>query len=144
MMTLRATIALLFALAPTSALAQSAIPEDDDGYCDFVKGTASANAATLVAPELFWQFGHIEQPTFVATPVEPSNLRMIAGVRYSLTNIYAGVVTKARADADCRRHKVQQALQGAIDSLSGLDEALRAIPRRHALSAQVKVLDQAL
>jgi hypothetical protein len=137
-------VAALVVLVPASALAQQAAPDEDDGYCDFVIGTASANAATLVAPELFGQFGHIEQPTFAATVDEPSNLRALAGVRYSLTNIYSGVVTASRARAECRRHNALRALRDAADGLNGVEQALRAMPRRRALMARAKVLDAAV
>jgi hypothetical protein len=141
---LAAIVAALVVLVPASALAQQAAPDDDDGYCDFVIGSASATAATLVAPELFGQFGHIEQTTFAVTLDEPSNLRVLAGVRYSLTNIYSGVVTTSRARAECRRHNALRALQNAADGLNDVEQALRAMPRRRALSARAKVLDGAV
>ena len=86
-MSVRATLAILAStLAPAIASAQPAAPAAptapaaavDDGYCDFVEGTASANAATLYAPELFGQFGRIEQTVFAETPSSnPGNLRVI-------------------------------------------------------------------
>jgi hypothetical protein len=137
-------VSALVALVPASALAQQTAPDEDDGYCDFVIGTASADAATLVAPELFGQFGHIEQTTFAPTLEEPSNLRVLAGVRYSLTNIYSGVVTTSRARAECRRHKALRALRDAADGLGGVEQALRAMPRRRALTARANVLEAAV
>jgi hypothetical protein len=143
-MSLRATLAVLILTVPAAVRAQPAALEDD-GYCDYVEGTAAANAATLIAPELFGQVGYIEQPTFATLPVEdPSNLRVIGGVRYSLTNIYAGSVTKARARAECRRHKALQVLQGAAEGLTGLNQALRAMTRGRALTARGRVVDEAL
>lgn len=87
---------------------------DDDGYCDFVEGSAAATAATLSAPELFGQFGYIEQPSFTETPTgDTSDLRVIGGARFSVTNLLVGRATKARAAADCRRHEATIALRGA-------------------------------
>lgn len=97
-------------LVPTAAVAEPA----DDGYCDFVEGTAAAIAAPLLAPQLIGQFGYIEQPSFGdAIGVDSSNLRVRAGVRYSLTDVYAGVATRRRANADCRRHQALVVLRGA-------------------------------
>lgn len=125
-MRLLVTLALVAVTSPTSALAQPA----DDGYCDYVEGTASATAAPLFAPEVFGQFGNVEQLPFAVTPSEDtSNLRALAGVRYSLTNIYAGMATKSRASAECRRHRALIAVRGATAA--------------RALTARVRVLDEA-
>ncbi|HEU4610717.1 MAG TPA: hypothetical protein VFS15_01520, partial [Kofleriaceae bacterium] len=125
-MRLLVTLALVAVTSPTSALAQPA----DDGYCDYVEGTASATAAPLFAPEVFGQFGNVEQLPFAVTPSEDtSNLRALAGVRYSLTNIYAGMATKSRASAECRRHRALLAVRGATAA--------------RALTARVRVLDEA-
>ena len=101
----------------------------DDGYCDYVEGTASAASATQVAPELFGQFGYIEQPTFAVAP-GVSNLRAIAGLRYSFTGLWAGMATRSRASADCRRHRALLEVRGASEA--------------RALTAKAKVLDTAL
>lgn len=120
-------LALLIAIAPAQALAQSAT---DDGYCDYVEGSASADAATLQAPQLFGQFGYIEQPQFAETPTTgTSNLRLLGGVRYSITNILAGSATKSRAKADCRRHKASTMMRNATTM--------------YAVAARVKVLEAA-
>ena len=124
-MKLRDLIATLFVLVPAVSGAQPAGPASapapaaapvqstDDGYCDWVKGQADATAATLYAPQLFGQFGYIEQPAFNETPAQdPSNLRLLAGVRYSLSNIYTGMLTTSRASAECRRHNAIAGLRG--------------------------------
>ncbi len=131
---MRVTLVSLFLLTPTVAAAQPA----DDGYCDYVKGAASANAATLMAPQLFGQFGYIEQAQFSVTPdTEPNDLRAIAGIRYSFTNIFAGKATTSRADADCRRHRAQLQLQAITQQIKDTT-AVRAI------GARLDVLDKAL
>src|SRR5512143_2600081 len=155
-MSIRATLASILLLTPATVLAQPtgtsdiappapsapaavtapagpAAPSGDDGYCDYVEGGASADAATLVAPQLFGQGGYVEQPAFALTPsASSSNLRVIGGVRWSLTNIYAGVVTKSRASADCRRHN-------ALAQLPQMQNATAA----SALAARIRVYDDA-
>jgi hypothetical protein len=122
----RAALAILFALVPVTAAADSR----DDGYCDYVEGSAAAVAAPLFAPEVYGMFGQIEQPSFAVSPVtEPSNLRGIGGVRWSLTNVFAGRAVNARASADCQRHKALVALRGA--------------PQARALAARIRVYDEA-
>ena len=103
----------------------------DDGYCDFVEGTASSQAAALFAPEVFGSVGYVEQgPGSVTPDQDTKGLRYIAGVRLKLSGIYEGIATKDRAGADCRRHK-------AFDQIRG-ETASRAI------AARVAVLDDAL
>jgi hypothetical protein len=132
-MSMRTHLALAILLVPASTAAQPAAPATpaaDDGYCDFVEGAAGATAATLQAPQLFGQFGYIEQPAFAETPgTDTNNLRLIGGVRYSLTNILVGSATKRRAAADCRRHKAMATVKGGTQAA--------------ATAARLKVLDDA-
>ena len=103
----------------------------DDGYCDYVQGVASAQAAVLFAPTVFGQFGLIEQAAGAANPdIQSGGLRLISGVRVSLDGIYKGLTTRDRARADCRRHK-------ALTQISGETQYI-------ALDARAKVLDAAL
>jgi hypothetical protein len=125
-MTARTSLAILVLLGPA---ASTAAPPDD-GYCDYVEGSAAATADPLYAPELYGEAGHIEQPTFAVAPVgDPSNLRVIGGVRYSLSNLVAGKAITSRARADCRRHEAQVVLRGAIAA--------------RALAARIRVYDDA-
>ncbi|HEY1811391.1 MAG TPA: hypothetical protein VGG74_03485 [Kofleriaceae bacterium] len=105
-------------------LATSAYADD---YCDFVKNVGDATAATQLAPQLIGLFGYVEQSPSQVNPSQTSNLRLIAGLNYRLTGIYEGYATKARADADCRRHR-------ALDGVRG--ETLA-----RAFAAKAKVLD---
>jgi hypothetical protein len=129
-------IFVLILIAPAVALGQ---PAPDDGYCDYVQGTASATAATLFAPQLFGQFGYIEQLNQVTNDpnAEPNDLRAIGGLRYSFTNIFAGKATVARADADCRRHKAQVAMQAITQQIKDTSSA-RAIAARLAVYEQAQ------
>lgn len=122
----RTSLAVLALLVPAVAAAGPL----DDGYCDYVEGSAAATAAPLYAPELYGEAGHIEQPAFAVSPVgDAGTLRVIGGVRYSLTNLVAGRAIESRASADCRRHEAQLVLRGAIVA--------------RALAARVRVYDDA-
>lgn len=126
-------IVTLAFLLPAHAVAQPATQAtqatQDDGYCDFVQGQADATAAPLYAPQVFGQFGYIEQPTGAVTPVDDlNNLRVLGGIRWSLSNIYTGSVTKSRASAECRRHN-------AIVSLRGITAG-------RAAAARVKIYEE--
>ncbi|NVB84261.1 MAG: hypothetical protein HOV81_38145 [Kofleriaceae bacterium] len=115
------------ALVPIPAFAQPA----DDGYCDYVEGSAAATAAPLMAPELYGLFGRIEQPTFTVIPDgDAANLRVIGGIRYSLINLLSGIAIRQRAHADCRRHIGLAALRGAMTA--------------RALEARIRVYDDAI
>lgn len=102
-----------------------------DSYCDHVKAVAAADAAALVAPELFTSFGYVEQPAVATTPGTTSDdLRLTLGVRYSLGDLYEGAVVRQRAGADCRRQRALAQVQ--------------TLPQRRALAARAKVLDAAM
>jgi hypothetical protein len=133
-MSARATLAVLVLSAATAG-AQPAQP--DDGYCDFVEGTASANAATLASPELFSQFGYIEQPAFAITPTDTgNNLRALGGVRWSITNLLVSRTVKSVARAECRKHRAQLQLQGRENGVLGLAAG-------RALAAKLEVYEEA-
>jgi hypothetical protein len=119
------------ALALALSLAAAAPARADDGYCDHVQGVASAESALSLFPEVFAQYGKIEQATPAGVPTtDPSGLRFIGGVRYRLTGIYEGLVVRARAKADCRRHRAF--------------EHVRSETLYRALEARAKVLEEAL
>ncbi len=117
------------AMIAVAAVAGSA--RADDAYCDHARAVAAADAATLVAPEVFTSLGYVEQPATVDIPSGSSDdVRFTLGVRYSLGDLYEGAIVRKRAGADCRRHLALGRLQAA--------------PAHRALSARVKVLDGAL
>ncbi|HEU0036258.1 MAG TPA: hypothetical protein VFQ53_36850 [Kofleriaceae bacterium] len=126
------TLAVLAVAVPTSrAYAQSAPASDDDGFCDFVEGTAAAENALSVSPQVFGEFGRIEQPSnSTMAGFEPGTLRVIAGVRYRISGLYEASANSGRARAECRRHNALSQLRGQTTAA--------------ALAARVKVLDDAL
>ncbi len=102
----------------------------DDGYCDYVEGVASAESALLFAPSVFGQLGYIELNTVSASTVDNNGSRFVGGVRWSLSNVYAGALTKSRAHADCRRHRAFEQVKS---------DTLRA-----GLEARAKVFEAAM
>src|SRR5688500_3367522 len=118
-------------IALVMALGGVAHADEAHGYCDYVEGVASAESALLFSPTLFTSVGKIEQSSIVDTPDAASNdLRVTAGVSYSLTGIYEGILIKKRAKAECRRHEALAQVQGESTY--------------HALAARQKVLEEAL
>lgn len=104
---------------------------EDDGYCDWVEGTAAATSAVLMSPEVFGTFGYLDQTGLTAVPDSTGNdLRITAGLNYSLSGLYRGALTRQRAEADCRRHQNLGRLEQ--------DTAYRA------LQARAKVLAEAM
>lgn len=126
---MRVVFATLATLALLGAVAHA--EPTDDGYCDFVQGVATAEAAIQAAPEVFTQFGKIEQATTSLQPtVDPGSVRFIGGLRWRVSGVYEGIATKQRASADCRRHQALEQIRG---------ETLY-----RALEARAKVIDDAL
>lgn len=114
-----------------TVLAGTARAEPPDAYCEHVQGVADAQSATLFAPDLFASFGYVDQPETVMVPDSTANdVRITAGLRYRLSGIYEGIVTKKRAKADCKRHEALEQVQG--------DTTYRA------LEARAAVLDEAM
>jgi len=102
----------------------------DDGYCDFVQGTAAASSDIQLAPQVFADLGYIEQSVATVNPDAGSSGRFIAGVRWSLSSALTGLTVRDRASADCARHKALELVRGE--------------PNAVALAARATVLDGAL
>jgi len=123
----------LAALAAASACPGLATADSisGDGYCDYVEGVASAQSALKFAPQVFSEFGYIEQSIASTNPdLQGNGLRLVAGLKYQLTGLYEGPVIQDHARADCRRHQALEQVRG---------ETLY-----RALDARMKVLDAAL
>ncbi|MBK9037096.1 MAG: hypothetical protein IPL61_38610 [Myxococcales bacterium] len=122
-------IALAGALA--LGLAADAARADDDGYCQHARAVAAADAALGLAPSVFGSYGYVEAPATTAAPDPTANAtRTTVGVAYRVSGAVEGLLTRARADADCRRHAAGQALGDAA--------------RAQALAARAEVLTAAL
>ncbi|MGE0870868.1 MAG: hypothetical protein AB7P03_20035 [Kofleriaceae bacterium] len=124
---------LYIAVLLTSAVGVASADDSevaDDGYCDYVQGVASAESAVLLGPEVFSQFGLIEQSPGTVNPDEEGGYRFIVGARVRLDGIYKGLAIRDRARADCRRHKALEQVRGETVY--------------QALAAKAKVLDAAV
>jgi hypothetical protein len=120
----------LLILCIFTSIASAQPAAQDDGYCDYVRGVASATSAVQLSPTLIGMFGYVDQSVASAT-VNPNNtLRAIAGVKYSLSQAYSGILTRGHADADCRRHQALSQVRGETTA--------------RALAARIEVLDGAL
>ena len=119
---------LLLVLSSSVAYAQPA--PDDDGYCDYVRGVASATSVVQMSPTFLGMFGYVDQSIASATVAPSTSLRVIGGARYSFSGLYSGVATKDHAEADCRRHTALETVRGETNA--------------RALAARAKVLDEAL
>lgn len=120
----------LLLLCVLTSIASAQPQPQDDGYCDYVRGVSSATSAVLLSPTLIGMFGYVDQSIASATTNPNNTLRAIAGVKYSLSQAYAGMVTRDHAESDCKRHT-------ALENVRGETTA-------RALAARIKVLDEAL
>jgi len=126
-------LVLLAAASLASLGLGPSVARADDGYCDYVQGVASAESALMYAPEVFAQLGYIELSSVSMNPATEFNndgTRFVGGVRWRLSGLYEGSLTKGRARADCERHRALEGIRG--DTL------------RLALEARAKVLDEAM
>ncbi len=123
----------LLAAAPASAHA-------DDPYCSYVDNIAAAQAAVLVAPELFGSAGLVNagsELTGDSNVAFETGLRVTVGLRYDFADLYRGLVTDDAAAADCRRYLALQHLEAYLDA--GREAGVGA-----AAAAQLQVLDELL
>jgi hypothetical protein len=102
----------------------------DDGYCDYVEGTAAAESVTLFSPTAFAQLGYIELNTVGMADIENDGTRFVGGLSWRLSGIFEGSATRDRASADCAKHRAFEQVRG---------DTIRA-----GLEARAKVYDQAI
>ncbi|WP_163780469.1 hypothetical protein [Myxococcus vastator] len=151
-MRMTVTCGALLSIAARLALAQPApppageltSPSSEDraaGYCDFVRGVGSAEAALELAPEVFGAFGVVNAGEATGgagtTPLGEPTPRITAGLMYDFVGLYRGRALHKRAEADCRRQRAMVVLEAAIRQGSGLGE-------QAALEARARVLEEAL
>ncbi|MFP2957474.1 hypothetical protein ACLEPN_06485 [Myxococcus sp. 1LA] len=151
-MRMTVTCGALLSLAARLALAQPAPPPAGElsspssenraaGYCDFVRGVGSAEAALELAPEIFGAFGVVNAGEASGgagtTPLGEPTPRITAGLMYDVVGLYRGRAIRKRAEADCRRQGALTVLESAIRQGNGLGEEA-------ALEARSRVLEEAL
>lgn len=136
--------ALLCLASLHAASAQSDPPmvqeHAEPGWCEFVRSVADAEAAVLLAPEVFVSAGAVNAGEADGTggaPLGAPTLRLTAGLGYDVVDAWRGITLRRRAEAECRRYKALSALQTALQAGPGLG----AEP---ALAARLSVLDAAL
>ena len=93
-----------------------------DPACDHLLAVADANAALLSAPELFATAGSMPRSDF-SEALEP---RLVAGLDFSLTGIFAASATRARAAAECRVRAAGTVIDAA-PLARGLDARIAAL-----------------
>ncbi|HEX9291536.1 MAG TPA: hypothetical protein VF904_18605 [Anaeromyxobacteraceae bacterium] len=116
------------------------VPHDDaESFCRYETAAAAAESDLLVSPELIGSFGwtHFterDDPGGVSETLRP---RLLAGMRYSVSGLYRGLLTKDRARAECARYRALSAMRSFVESgAAALD--------RPALERRVEVLRGAI
>jgi hypothetical protein len=127
---------------PPGAQGPSETTKEAEAYCDYVLGVAASESATMVAPTAFGSFGAVNGliNTFDANGAPatlPATVRLTAGLRYDLADLYRGLAERERARIECERYKNVSLLHAFVEAnKSGTSVA--------ALSAKIAVLDAAL
>ncbi|MFB1482213.1 hypothetical protein [Corallococcus sp. RDP092CA] len=130
-------------LAPAEEEAEAVRARGDlaRGYCERMRGTASAEAALEFAPEVFASIGAVNAGDAVGgadeTPLGSPKLRLTAGLGYDFVGIYRGRTLRSRAEAECRRYQALAALQAAVEQGSRLGEASALDARARALATSL-------
>ncbi|ADO71795.1 hypothetical protein [Stigmatella aurantiaca] len=125
------------------ASAQSYTPTQEGGpsvpaWCDYTRSVAAAEAAVLLAPEVFGSVGVVNAGDAEGdAPLGSQTLRLTAGLGYNVVNAYRGVTLRRRAEAECRRYKALTALQSAFQAGPGMGTG-------PALAARLSVLEAAI
>lgn len=101
------------------------------GYCESVQGVADADAALLLAPQLFGSTGLVNGGSVLTgdSAVSTSTtLRLTAGVRYDLIRLYRGLMLQARAQAECKRYRADATVRHWSNAITeiGEEEGYRA------------------
>lgn len=121
--------------------AASAQEPSPPGYCDMVRGVAAAEAALLKAPEAFASAGVVNPGEAAGAgtgvPLGRPRARLTAGLNYDVVGLLRGVTLQQRAEAECERYRVLQALQAAVKQGTSIGAEV-------ALQARAQVLEQEL
>ncbi|RKG59091.1 hypothetical protein D7V80_37700 [Corallococcus sp. CA054B] len=111
------------------------------GYCERVRGTAKAEAALELAPEVFASVGAVNAGDAASgsddSPLGSPKLRVTAGLGYDFVGLYRGRTLRSRAEAECRRYQALAALQSAVEQGPRLGEAAALDARARALATSL-------
>ncbi len=129
----------LLAMLLFSFAAPARAETDADAYCTYIGRGAASQSALLYSPQLYLTYGYINGDDNVtgAVTAAAARSRLTAGVRYSISELYQGVMTRARGRADCERYRT-------VSQLNAFLESSRELESRAALAAKVAVLEAAL
>jgi hypothetical protein len=132
---------MLAGLGAGAARAQEPAGEArEPGHCAFVRGVGDAEAAVLLAPDVFASVGVVnagEAGESGGVPLGGPTPRLTAGLSYDLVGLYRGLAIRRRAEAECERYRALSALQAAVKR--GADVGAEA-----ALAERARVLEGAL
>jgi hypothetical protein len=103
--------------AASPALAEQPLQTQPDAYCAFVRNVARSQSAVLLSPQLFVNGGYVNGDDGLtgAVTAGSTRVRLTAGVRLSISELYQGVTNRYRADADCERYRAASELNAYLD-----------------------------
>ena len=146
-----ARLSLLVVLSLPGAAAAGEAPDAqasaaaEPGYCRYVRGAATSEAALLYAPELFGTVGAFQiAEGDTGTAFGQPRVRITLGAEASLKDIFQGVAVKQRAEAECRRWRAMNALEGALRAGTGIGAEAALAARAQVLEAALPLLDERL
>lgn len=112
-------------------VASARIEMDAKSYCEWVRSAARSEAAPLVAPALFVSGGAVGGPdSGVGATALPPTGRITAGASYSVSNLFRGLATSDRAEAECALYRQEAVIKAFVqayrdgDSKSALTASL--------------------
>ena len=111
---------------------------DVEGYCAWVRGSADANRALLLSPELFARGSVVQSATddTDGLSLDPA-LRVTTGATYHFGGLHRASAARDEAEAMCARYRAEAQLRGYGD----LNDNLGLVA---ALGEELLVLEQAL
>lgn len=118
---------------------------EEPGYCRYVRGAAASEAAVLYAPELFGTVGAFQiAEGDTGTAFGEPRVRVTLGAEASLSEIFQGVAVRQHAEAECRRWRAMNALEGALQAGEGIGAGPALAARAAVLAEALPLLDRRL
>lgn len=128
---LAAVASLCLLAASKEAAAQDRVTKDASNYCEWVKSSATSQAAPLLMPALFVSGGVVGGPDAGdgASSLPPTG-RVTAGASYSVSGLFRGMAIGDRADSECALYRSEVVIRSFVqayrdgDSKAALTAAL--------------------
>jgi hypothetical protein len=130
-------------LLPAVALATPAVTRsaDAEAYCAFVGNANRSETSPLMSPQFFLNYGVVngDDATTGAGGIVslPPTTRLTVGLRYSITGLAQGIMSRQRATAECLRYTAESDLHRFM-------QAHREVATVGAVRAQSAILQAAL